>query len=159
MIGLFDQMNRFLMRRNQISSPTKFNMKYIQGNPLLQFNSKSHSSAKQQIEKESVYLSMESFPSDINPSVYSVEWSKLFVDCIYGSQPAIYGPPAGHNWSNSNLLTSINRAITFYGARSSNFLSTCIDHRKKQVKKARGSGDAISGRLSLISGHTKMGLK
>ena len=81
---------------------------------------------------------MESFPSDINPSVYSVEWSKLFVDCIYGSQPAIYGPPAGHNWSNSNLLTSINRAITFYGARSSNFLSTCIDHQKKTGEKAAG---------------------
>ena len=87
---------------------------------------------------------MESFPSDINPSVYSVEWSKLFVDCIYAPQPAIYGPPAGHNWSNSNLLTSINRAITFYGARSSNFLSTCIDHRKKNRWKSRGGVGTLS---------------
>ena len=97
---------------------------------------------------------MESFPSDINPSVYSVEWSKLFVDCIYGPQPAIYGPPAGHNWSNSNLLTSINRAITFTTPRSSNFLSTCIDHQKKAGEKAAGEWGrylcAPCRRLSLI---------
>ena len=87
---------------------------------------------------------MESFPSDINPSVYSVEWSKLFVDCIYGPQPAIYGPPAGHNWSNSNLLTSINRAITFYGRNPLIFSPTAAAQLKKVVKKQRGSADAIS---------------
>ena len=87
---------------------------------------------------------MESFPSDINPSVYSVEWSKLFVDCIYGPQPVIYGPPAGHNWSNSNLLTSINRAtITFYGRNPLIFSPVAVEGLKKQVKKQRGSEDAI----------------
>ena len=67
-----------------------------------------------------------------------------FVDCIYGPQPVIYGPPPGHNQSNSNLLTSINRAITFYDPNPLIFSPSCSGRPEKGGEKAAGSADAIS---------------
>ena len=102
--------------------------------------------------KESVCQYLESFPSHINLGcLFCPMVQTQFVDCIYRPQPVIYGPPPGHNQSNSNLLTSINRAtITFYGPNPLIFSPAAVEGLKKQVKKQRGSEDAISRSLPRI---------
>ena len=93
---------------------------------------------------------LESFPSDINPSVYSVQ--QCLSGPIYGPQPVIYGPPAGHSQSNSNLLTSINRAITFYDRNPLIFSGSTRKSRLKSSGECERYLAALYKGLSLING-------
>ena len=106
--------------------------------------------------RESVCLSFESFPSNINPSVYSVEWSNTVCGLYLWSSTSHLWSPAGHNQSNSNLLTSINRAITFYGRNPLIFSPGCSSAPEKAGEKAVGECgrylNALYKGLSLING-------
>ena len=68
---------------------------------------------------ESVCQSLESFPSHINQECLfwpMVQTLFVYFSYLWFSTSHLWSP-AGHNQSNSNLLTSINRAITFYDAQ------------------------------------------
>ena len=128
MIGLFDQMNRSLRSWEKLKEISQILSQGEAGRAGFESKGKS----------------LESFPSHINPSVYFVEWSNTVCGFYLWSSTSHLWSPAGHNQSNSNLLTSINRAITFYGRNPLIFSPAAAAQLKKVVKKQRGSADAIS---------------